>query len=105
MLKRNWLLMIGILLSGTLVSACTSAEVSQEVDGPTVAVAAASATSVPTETTAPTETTIPATSTDVPVPTEVPVADQCVACHADHDLLVDTAAPVMVVESESEGEG
>ena len=32
-------------------------------------------------------------------------ANQCVECHTDKQALVDTAAPVVEVEEESEGEG
>ncbi len=97
--------MVCVLLGGILLSACSNGEPTQEVAVPTAVAAVPTATTAPTATTVPTETTVPATPTDVPTPTEEPVADQCVACHADQDQLVDTAAPVMAVVSESEGEG
>ena len=54
--------------------------------------------------------------TDVPAPTAVedvavladPIAekvDECLACHTDKQTLVDTADPVVDLESESSGEG
>ena len=105
MTKHKWLCFVFVLLMGLVFSACASAEPTQEATAPEPVVAAASPTTIPSATTAPTETTVPATPTDVPTPTEVPVADQCVACHTDHDQLVDTAAPVVALESENEGEG
>lgn len=32
-------------------------------------------------------------------------SNHCLECHADQQMLVDTAAPIEVVESENEGEG
>ena len=53
-------------------------------------------------------------STAVPAsqPTEVPepvvddvVIDECVSCHQDKEMLIQTAKPVVEVESENEGAG
>ncbi|MBE9525042.1 MAG: hypothetical protein IMY76_08075 [Chloroflexi bacterium] len=32
-------------------------------------------------------------------------SNHCLECHADQQMLIDTAAPIEVVESENEGEG
>ena len=105
MTKQNWLLILCVFLFGMMLTACSPADPTPEASVPEPAVVAASPTTAPSATSVPTETTVPATPTDVPTPTEEPVADQCVACHIDKEQLVDTAAPVVVVESESEGEG
>jgi hypothetical protein len=39
------------------------------------------------------------------VPVGNPAVDDCVACHTNQDMLIDTAAPVVEIESESTGEG
>jgi len=33
------------------------------------------------------------------------LSNHCLDCHADQQMLIDTAAPIEVVESENEGEG
>jgi predicted small lipoprotein YifL len=38
-------------------------------------------------------------------PTEEPITDECLACHIDKELLIDTADPIEEVVSENEGEG
>ena len=47
--------------------------------------------------------------TTEPDPTEAiaaePQVDNCVECHTDQQTLIDTADPVVEVESENEGEG
>lgn len=44
--------------------------------------------------------------TEIPEPAEEEVAvDACVVCHQDKDLLIETAKPVVEVESENEGAG
>ena len=62
---------------------------------------------------APTQATQPLPETSAPeeeggevaaVPEEEAV-DQCLLCHTDQKTLIDTADPVVVVESESSGEG
>ena len=105
MIKNKWLCIVFVFLIGIVLSGCASADPTPEANVAEPVVAAASPTTAPTATTAPTETTVPATPTDMPTPTEEPVADQCVACHTDHDQLVDTAAPVVALETENEGEG
>ena len=42
--------------------------------------------------------------TDLAVPAQES-ADECLICHTDKQSLIDAAAPEVVVESESEGEG
>ena len=42
---------------------------------------------------------------DEPVGDTVAVESYCVDCHTDQEMLVDTAAPVVEVESEDQGEG
>ena len=52
-------------------------------------------------------TQMPATDpTVIPAPVVVEVAiDECVACHEDKEMLIQTAKPVVEVESENEGAG
>ena len=38
-------------------------------------------------------------------PSEADEANQCLVCHADQQALTDTAAALVVIESESSGEG
>ncbi len=38
-------------------------------------------------------------------PTVEPVTDECLACHIDKELLIQTADPIEEVVSENEGEG
>ena len=42
---------------------------------------------------------------DEPVADTVAVESYCVDCHTDQEMLVDTAAPEVEVESEDQGEG
>jgi len=64
----------------------------------------ATETVVPTETASPTETVAPTVApTDTPEP--VQVADECLACHMDKEQLIQTAALVEEVPSESSGVG
>lgn len=65
---------------------------------------------VPTRQNTPTPTLTDQTEPNEPIPVEMAtpeeaVVDECLTCHLDKQRLIDTAAPVVVVESESEGEG
>lgn len=60
--------------------------------------ASESATPLPVQTEAVTATELPTAS-----PTASP--DECLICHADKQRLIDTAKPVVAVESESKGVG
>ena len=41
----------------------------------------------------------------IEMPTEEPETDKCVECHTDKERLIETADPVVEVESENEGAG
>lgn len=72
-------------------------------DTPELNEPAATATESPT----PTETLAPTPTTE-PTPTEEAIAevsDQCLACHADQDQLIDTAEPEEEIPNESSGVG
>ena len=59
--------------------------------------------SVPSAT-IPTPTTVVETAVSQPAETEV-LADQCIVCHTDKQMLIDTAKPEEEVISENEGAG
>lgn len=41
----------------------------------------------------------------IPMPTVEERVDECLACHIDEEMLIDTADPVVEVVSENEGSG
>ena len=104
-MKKNLLFIaIGVLILA--LAAC-----SPEGEPAEEAVAAAPTkviadTPAPTDTVAPTAT-VPPTIAPTEAPEEVAMADasQCLDCHADKDRLIQTAAPVVEVASESSGPG
>ena len=82
-----------VLISVLGLAACQTQESATAVSVPDE--------SLPTATIAATDT-----PTYTPPPTaEVVLVDECIACHTDKQRLIDTAAPVLVVESENEGVG
>lgn len=86
---------VGLLLLGCLValSACTT---SQET-----------ATSPVEESVVTAEpTTVVEEDDEQPMPiAAVPADNECLTCHTDKQMLIDTAKPEEVVESENSGEG
>ncbi len=50
-------------------------------------------------------TTSPITDTTTTLPPTPETIDECLACHVDKDLLIETAAPIEEVVVESDGEG
>lgn len=125
-LKREKITPLIIIISCfivSVVSGCTpatTAELTQETTETAVGAAPVSETEpsltpgkVPatnTPTVAPpeaTETELIPTPSEIP-PTEAAIvlpSDNCLTCHTDKQKLIDTAAPVVVVESENQGEG
>ena len=97
--KHFWILILIVALLGTI--GCQTQDVVEE---PVVAMAAVGLVGETAVT--PTITTT-APITDAPTaiaPTPMPI-DECLACHADKDLLIETAAPVEEIVVESDGEG
>ncbi len=89
------------VLPPTEVAAVTEATATMVIVAPTET--AVSATDIE-----PTATALPA-ATEAPAPTDTPeplVMDNCMSCHSDKDMLIDTAAPEEEKEpSESSGVG
>lgn len=83
------LMLVGL---GFILFACQQAENVGETEVPVVE---------PVET----ATEVAVVEPTVEMPTEVPETDKCVECHTDKDQLIDTADPVVEVESENEGAG
>ncbi len=107
-----------IILSVILLLGFTGcAQETEPVETPTeVAQLTEEPTTPPTEEPTPTEAVDEPTEqptvepTEDPEPTEDVVvgsgsADSCLECHTDQQMLIDTADPVEVVESENEGAG
>lgn len=111
---KLWLYLVGMIAiligcvlagmpqGGLFPSAPQASEVAQQPAKPAdTAAPVAQITAEPTE-----EASV--APTEAPVETEVAVeetVDQCVECHTDRDQLIDTAAPEVEVEEESEGAG
>lgn len=113
MLKWKIIALASLLILA--LAACSQGE-EPPTNTPEVVADVATATAIPVETPteAPTATFTPEptdtaepTATATTAPTETPevVADACLACHADQQMLIETAAQVEEVPSESSGVG
>lgn len=116
MRKTLLFLLIGAMILA-LVACGSEEEPAEEVAAvaPTDTAATDAATSdAPTDTAAPAPTdtvaptaTVPPTAAPTETPEEVAMADMgpCLSCHSDQEQLIQTAAPVEEVPSESSGPG
>lgn len=97
-----------IVLALLWLTACGSEDATTDV-APTATTAVAAvdtATAVPPTATA---TDVPPTATAAPTATATatpePVVSNCLLCHSDQQMLIDTAAPVVEAPEEAESSG
>ena len=90
-----------MLIAVLLLMGCQTQETVEE---PVVAMASVGEV-VETAVTPTITTTAPITDTISAIPPTPETIDECLACHVDKKLLIETAAPVEEVVVESDGEG